>query len=196
LSQKHVDFLCLSPLHFFFGWHANLQRHSDKENDTLTLVFLLPPFDTPTWQCRPAWQRKRNKDGFLLTWFMFVFLQRVSFVICHRKMQGNLRGKSRSHFLIALINPACSKGERTEETTRFAFLFHCHLPFPLSPSFFGRQSTVTLVFSHSLLVWNIVGGFCMSASSMFNNRFFVRFLWLLVWMCCVFYVEESYIGVC
>jgi len=76
-----------------------------------------------------------------------------------------------------------------------AFLFHCRLPFPLSPLFSGRQSTVTLVFSHPLLVRNIVGGFCMSASFMFNNRFFVCFLWLLVWMCCVFYVEESYIGV-
>jgi len=37
------------------------------------------------------------------------------------------------------------------------------------------------------------GVFC--HSFMFNNRFFVCYLWLLVWMCCVFYVEESYIGV-
>jgi len=51
------------------------------------------------------------------------------------------------------------------------------------------------MFSHPLLVWNIVGGFCMSVSFMFNNCFFVRFLWLLVLMCCLFYVEESYIGV-
>jgi len=50
-----------------------------KENDSLTLFFLLPPFDTPTWQCRSAWQRKRNTDGFLITWFMFVILQRVAF---------------------------------------------------------------------------------------------------------------------
>ena len=35
----------------------------------------------------------------------------------------------------------------------------------------------------------------MSVSFMFNNCFFVRFLWLLVLMCCLFYVEESYIGV-
>jgi len=92
------------------------------ENVTLTLVFLLPPFDTPTWHCRPAWQRKRKPTSFLLTWFMFVFLQRVAFVISHLKMQDNLSGKSISHFLIALINPASSEGERTDETARFPFL--------------------------------------------------------------------------
>jgi len=70
----------------------------------------------------PAWQRKRNQDAFLLTWFMFVFLQRMSFVICHLKNAGQFEKQSRSHFLIALINPACSEGERTEETARFAFL--------------------------------------------------------------------------
>jgi len=95
----------------------------------LTLLFLLPPFDTPTWHCHPAWQRKRNTDGFLITWFMFVILQRVDFVISHLKVQDNLRGKSRSHFLIALINPACSGGERTEETrSRFASFCKIHIP--------------------------------------------------------------------
>jgi len=129
------------------------------ENVTLTLVFLLPPFDTPTWHCHPAWQRKRKPTSFLLTWFMFVFLQRVAFVISHLKMQDNLRGKSRSHFLIALINPASSEGERTDETTRFAFL----LPTD-SPSFFRPQDHChcgvsyrvvypkLCMFSHPLLV--------------------------------------------
>ena len=104
------------------------------ENDSLTLLFLLPPFDIPTWHCHLAWQRKRNTDGFLITWFMFVILQRVVFVISHLKMQDNLRGKSRSHSLIAPINPASSEGERTDETTRFQFLLPTDLP-----SFFWPQ---------------------------------------------------------
>jgi len=129
------------------------------ENDSLTLLFLLPSFDTPTWQCRPAWQRKRNTDGFLITWFMFVFLQRVAFVISYLKMQDNLRGKNISHSLIALINPASSEGERTDETIRFPFL----LPTD-PPSFFRPQDhrhcgvsyrvvyPKLCMFSHPLLV--------------------------------------------
>jgi len=115
-------------------------------------------------------------------------------------MQDNLRGKSGSHFLIALINPASSEGERTDETVRFTFL----LPTD-SPSFFRPHDhhhwgvsyravyPKLCMFSHPLLVRNIVGGFCMSASFMFNNRFVVCFLWLLVVlsMCCLFYVQET-----
>ena len=104
-------------------WALKEKQFWQKENVTLTLVFLLPPFDTLTWHCRPAWQRKRKPTSFLLTWFMFAFLQRVAFVISHLKMQDNLRGKSRSHFLIALINPASSEGERT-----FAFVFPATRP--------------------------------------------------------------------
>ena len=156
----------------------------------------------------PRGKERENKIVFCLRGSCLSFCKGCLFPFAIWKMQGYLRGKSRSHFLIALINPACSKGERTEETARFAFLlppsrsfstvaflFHCRLRFPLSPSFSGRQSTITLEFSHPLLVWNIVGGFCMSVSFMFNNRFFVCFLWLPVWMCCLFYIEESYIGV-
>jgi len=158
-----------------------------KENVTLTLLFFLPPFDTPTWYYRLAWQRKRNTDGFLLTWFMFVFLQRVAFIISYLKMQVNLRGKNRSHFLIAIINPATSEGERTDETTRFPFLL------PTDPSSFFRPQDhrhccvsyravypKLCMFSHPLLVWNIVGGFCMSASFMFNNC-------LIIVSSCAFY---------
>jgi len=68
------------------------------ENDSLTLLFLLSPFDTPTWQCRPAWQRKRSTDDFLITWFMFVFLQRVSFVICHLKNAGQFEREKQISF--------------------------------------------------------------------------------------------------
>jgi len=131
-------------------WYGSLQHHNfANENVTLTLVFLLPPFDTPTWHCRPAWQRKRKPTSFLLTWFMFVFLQRVAFVISHLKMQDNLRGKSRSHFLIALINPASSEGERTDETARFSFL----LPTD-SPSFFK----IRVPFAHRRSFTVYIGG--------------------------------------
>ena len=71
----------------------------------MTLVFLLLPFDTPTWQCCLVWQWKRKRECFWLTWFIFVFLQRASFVICHLKMQGNLRGKSISHFALHSLPP-------------------------------------------------------------------------------------------
>jgi len=102
---------------------------SNMENDTLTLIFLLLPFDTPTWQCCLAWQRKRKPSCFLLTWFMFVFLQRVFFVICHLKMQGNLRGKSRFHFALHSLPPLALKEreQRKQQDSRsfytVAFVF-------------------------------------------------------------------------
>ena len=117
----------------------------------MTLLFLLPPFDTPTWHCRPAWQRKRNTDGFLLTWFMFVFLQRVAFVISHLKMQDHLRGKSRSHFLIALINPVTLKErEQTKQQDSRSFCPQIRLRFS------GRKTTVIVVFPTVLCTLNCV----------------------------------------
>jgi len=108
--------------HWFFSYfHLTLRRGSvvprDKERETNMVLCL---------------------RGSCLSFCKWCLL---SFAIW--KIQGNLRGKSRSHFLIALINPACSEGQKTEETTRFtfllppsrsfstvAFLFHCRLCFP------------------------------------------------------------------
>ena len=66
-------------------------------------------------------------------------------VFCHLPSEntGQFERDKQISFRIALITPACSEGERTEETARFAFLlppscsfstvafvFHCHLHFP------------------------------------------------------------------
>ena len=101
---------------------------------------------------------------------MFVFLQRVAFVISHLKMQDNLRGKSKSHSLIALINPASSEGERTDETTRFPFL----LPTD-SPSFFRPKTTVIVVFPTVLCTLNCV---C-SLIRCWYETLLVVFVWVL-----------------
>ena len=67
-------------------------------------------------------KERENKMIFCLRGSCLSFCKGCLLSFAIWKMQGNLRGKSRSHFLITLINPACSEGERTEETTRFTFL--------------------------------------------------------------------------
>ena len=64
------------------------------ENVTLTLVFLLLLFDTPTWQCCLAWQWKRKREWFWLTWFIFVFLQRVFLSFAIWKCRAIWEGKT------------------------------------------------------------------------------------------------------
>ena len=132
------------------SWHS-----LNKENVTLTLVFLLLPFDTSTWQCCLAWQWKRKHEWFWLTWFIFVFLQRMFFVICYLEMQGNLRGKNRSHFSLHSLPPlALKKREQRKQQDSRSFC-HRHVRFPLSPSFSSRQSTVeALPFALLILTLN------------------------------------------
>jgi len=97
--------------------------------------FFLLPFDTPTWQCCLAWQWKRKREWFWLTGLSLSFCKGcfLSFAIwkCRAIWEGKADLISHcTHYL------ACSEGERTEETTRFAFLL------PPSRSFSGSQSTV------------------------------------------------------
>jgi len=118
------------------------------------------------------------------------------------KMQGNLRGKNRSHFLIALINPVCSEGERTEETTRFTFLL------PPSRSF----STVAFLFHYCLRfpTANPPSHWC-SLSRCWYETLLVGFVWVLhscliivsscafhgYWCeCVVFFMLKNHILVC
>jgi len=52
-------------------------------------------------------------------------------VFCHLSSEnaGQFEREKQISFLIAIITPACSEGERTEETTRFAFLLPPSVPF-------------------------------------------------------------------
>ena len=81
--------------------------------------------------------------------YLCLFAKGVS---CHLPSEntGQFERKKQISFLIALITPVCSEGERTEETTRFAFLL---LP---SPSFSGSQSTIVVVFPTVLCTLNCV----------------------------------------
>jgi len=81
------------------------------------------------------------------------------------KMQDNLRGKNKSHFLIALINSACSEGERTEETTRFAFLLQdsrsfCKIRLPFARLAFLLPTVEALPFALVVLTLNPKGFWC------------------------------------
>ena len=115
-------------------------------------------------------------------------------VFCHlpsEKCRAIWEEKADLIFSLHSLNPhALEEREQRKQQDSRSF---CKIHIP-SARFAFLFPTVAFVFSHPLLVWNIVGGFCMSASFMFNNRSFVCYLLLLVWMCCVFYVEESYIG--
>jgi len=64
------------------------------ENVTLTLHFLLPLFDTPTWHVLSYVAVKEKKQLFLAYVVYLCLFARVIFVICLLKMQGNLRGKA------------------------------------------------------------------------------------------------------
>ena len=68
------------------GPHWDLAHYKKKENVTLTLHFLLPLFDTPTWHVLSRVAMKEKTQLFLAYMVYLCLFVRVIFVICLLKM--------------------------------------------------------------------------------------------------------------
>jgi len=173
---------------------------------------MLTPFDTPMCQIGLTWQWERKLSLFWLTWWCFVVLQGAILPFENWKESINLKGKWNLS-PISFIAPVNRRRENREKKkairrSTVAFIVRPSIRAPPSLSYFVVYAKLCM-FSHPLLVWNLVFVFIFQISfvSVFLLLVFAYVFcsclkmvswcafWLLVSMCSLF-MFKNHILVC